>query len=159
MSNFLIGEECLCINFKHFQYHKGLVFLQARLRPGSWLSVKPLCHIKEQRGFPVLKNCCEHALTIALSPHHFLFYEVTHTPFPCSQAHLAWNGRHCCKFHCISVNSRQGETGLWEVIAWHHRLKQPSSYSDLCQRSPLPTLIMRKVQGWWTGISVCSVLF
>lgn len=116
------------------KYHKGLVFLQTRLRPGSWLSVQPLCHIKYQRGFPVLKHFCEHALTITLSPHHFLFYGGMHTPFPCSQEHLAWNGRHCCKFHCIKVNSRQGEAGSWEAIAWHHRLKQPSSCSDLCQR-------------------------
>lgn len=134
MNNFLIGEECLYIHFKYLQYHKYLVFLQTSLKLGSWLIVQPLCHIKEQIAFPVLKNCCEHALTIAPSPHHFLFYGVMHTPFPCSQAHLVWNGRHCCRFHCMSMNSSQGEAGLWEVIAWHHRLKQPSSYSDLCQR-------------------------
>lgn len=55
--------------------------------------------------------------------------------------HLAPAARHTLltieevvKFHCISLNTKQGKGGLWRAPAWHHRLKQPWSYSDLCQR-------------------------
>lgn len=164
MNSFLIGEGCLCIHFKRLQYHKSLVFLQTRLTSGSCLAVQLLCSIKEREGFPVSMNCCVHVLAISLTPIpiFLLFVGVRHAPCLCIQAHLAWNGRGCWKFHYISIITRQGRGGLWKAVTWHCRLQRPWSYPDLCQRlnqEPLPALIMRKVQGWWTDTCVCVCSF